>query len=60
MHGLMGPFPFYLLFGKFIYAALRKAHEGLFLQEGIIEEQVGSLLEASWEDFAAIAVPKSP
>jgi len=51
-----------------ILSAVRKIHlfctetntPGSFLQEGITAEQVGRLVEVSWEDFAAIAVAESP
>lgn len=42
-HRLMGPFPFYLLFGKFICSALRKTHQGVSYKK--------SSLQSGWGGF---------
>lgn len=42
-HRLMRPFPFYLLFGKFIYSALRKTHQGLSCKKASLQIRQDSL-----------------
>lgn len=42
-HRLMRPFPFYLLFGKFTFSALRKAHQGLSCKKASLQSRQDGL-----------------